>query len=455
MKTNIRFEKRDLRIIACFLFLLPFLSFAQKDTVKVSFSEETVEKFEKTNILDEYDKAFGGNRVVKSGLRFGMSASPMLGGYAPPSLQYEIKTSINTSLIANVGESLEKNSKFNIGLEGRWYYNMRKKVELNNRKPNITGSYIGIKWQHTPFWVKEFSNEYWGYHNEVMKFNFRESDDFRLMWGKQFGNNLNFGLAIGAKRGRESYINTQKIWVNDLNSKFKYNPYITTYSQIGIGLFFPIKKKVKNEYCEFIGCQYEVNKLLKWNLNNAFYLDKFQQNLQGDVAYEIKLGNSPFSLNSNIRFAINRTSLFNQIGEKDSLVRYGSTEFVRKIPLFSQEKKAYYSYSFEVSEQLRYYVGMNNRVGKGTTANNLNGLYLGLFLNYQLNRNISYNLETYTNKSYYFGGTLGIQSKVSKNSFIDLGWNLGFRKREITFLNFNTNPNDMFGQFYLKLGFAK
>lgn len=39
------------------------------DSLQLNYSEETVTEFKKTTLIDEYEKAFGGHRLVKSGLR--------------------------------------------------------------------------------------------------------------------------------------------------------------------------------------------------------------------------------------------------------------------------------------------------------------------------------------------------------------------------------------------------
>ena len=102
------------------LFLsIPFSLHAQSDSLKVTFSEEKVEKFEKTTLIDEYEKAFGGNRVVKSGLRMRFINNPINGGIDVNQFQFEQRFKENLSLTLKLGGQSSKNAP--VGIELRKY----------------------------------------------------------------------------------------------------------------------------------------------------------------------------------------------------------------------------------------------------------------------------------------------------------------------------------------------
>jgi hypothetical protein len=118
------------------LFLFLSISFslqAQSDSTNITFSEEKVEKFEKTTLVDEYEKAFGGNRVVKSGLRIRIET---LGNGKGANLQYEQKLGKAISLLGSlsVGLDIFERQHLNSSLEGRWYYKMSKSFLVSKVK---------------------------------------------------------------------------------------------------------------------------------------------------------------------------------------------------------------------------------------------------------------------------------------------------------------------------------
>src|SRR6218665_2555680 len=196
------------KLIAYFILLLPLLVEAQTDTVKVSYSEEKVESFEKTTLLDEYEKAFGGNRVVKSALRlnfeknlFGMetqfapyriySSQPM------PQIQYEQKIGIDKSLITGIQWGRAPFlPNFNVDLEGRWYYKMKSRIKAGLQKANITGKYLSLRAEFNPFRNHSTQGDIYITNYESI---FKSHSSYSLNWGIQFGNFLNYGFAMGLK----------------------------------------------------------------------------------------------------------------------------------------------------------------------------------------------------------------------------------------------------------------
>ncbi len=444
--------------------LFPLLTFAQKDTVKVLFSEEKVETFEKTTLLDEYDKAFGGNRIVKSALRFGTQTA-LNGGFIP-SLQFERKIATDKSIIAIIGGVGERYStNFNIGLESRWYYKMKERVNKGTLNANITGEYISFKGLFNPTFRSSEYGELTSIYQLSGPIMFRVASTFSLNWGRQFGNNVDFGVSLGVKNGKESYISSKGGWINDNRSPSQSTWFLSTNSRVGFGLYFPRKKQISTNYCEFLRCNYEVNHLFKANINNAFYLDRYNQKLKIDVAYERKIGRSPFSLNSNLIITLNNTYQFKQIGSRDSVYQFSNRNYTISTPIFSSTKKNFFDYSFEINEQLRYYLGMQKRIAKGKSANNLTGLYTGVQAAYKIGQsqdlfyiNNSFNLNNTNNRNTSFIGViLGYQVQTNRKSYLDIGTVFGTKLTKSHFKNLNIDSQlrETYLEFNLKLGFAK
>lgn len=466
------------KLISYIFLLSPLLIMAQNDSVNISYSEERVENFEKTTLIDEYEKAFGNNRVVKSALRVslnGVVPNTVLSQYSPypfrtfmrnlnPILQFEQKISTDKSLIASFSSNRNEKDLFwnsDFGLEGRWYYQMKQRVAEGKQQPNITGKYLSLKVLASPYrfnnkWLPEIGVG-------AGTFLFRATSTYSLNWGWQFGNNINYGISAGVRHGNRAIINEKGFWVDGtLSGKTATTWFIATNAQAGLGLFLPLKKRTANNYCDFLKCNYEVKQLFKLNLNNTFYMDKYIQNLNLDIAYERKIGRSPFSVNSNLKAEFFNRFIYNPTGYKtDTVSNYGTVEK----HTFSTKLQSYIGYNFEIAEQLRYYIGMNNRIAKGKAASNLNGLYIGVLGSYRLEnqwfssaRDNYGRSGTYSSKFISAGVSLGYQIQTNRRTFMDISVSF-LEQKDVTPIE-NPSPTTQripysLINFSLKLGFAK
>ncbi|HEY1055103.1 MAG TPA: hypothetical protein VGE24_08215, partial [Emticicia sp.] len=207
--------------------------------------------------------------------------------------------------------------------------------------------------------------------------------------------------------------------VTDVNNKKKNTWFITSRTPLSLGLSFPRKKKLKSNHCEFLQCNYEVKQLLKLDLTNAFYVDKYLQTIVFDLGYERKLGYSPFSLNTSIIGGFTNTHVNSRYWEKDSSGFYHMPS--------SPKKKYYSAYSYEIKEQLRYYLGMQKKITKGVSAGNLNGVYVGLSASYggsgSTNKKSTESTTSFISKSRRIGPLVGYQVQTNRNSFLDININ--------------------------------
>lgn len=455
-------------LIICLTLLFPLSAMAQNDSLKVSYSEEKVESFEKTTLIDEYEKAFGGNRVVTHALRVNFAKIP----YTPnlntfqykfkdifdnvvPQIQFEQKIGVDKSLIASF--DWNRNvfiANYNIGLEGRWYYRMKDRVNAGIQKPNITGKYLSLKVEYNPYQYRSrYGNMIPGYAGG----NYKPIATHSLNWGTQFGNSLNFGLSAGIQYGNEGTINSEGIWLDIKSGVKKVNWFITTNTQLGLGLYLPRKRKITNESCEFLRCNYEVKQLFKLNLNEVFYLDKYTQTAKLDLAYERKIGYSPFSVNSNVVGGFFNSYSFVETGERNPNPPF---DF-----LYSPVKRYFFGYTYSISEQIRYYLNMQKKIVKGTSAGNLNGIYVGLVGNYRVNAYHSTTESEFSapnsKQTNLNGGLLvGYQVQTNRKSFLDINASYVYQNTK-TQSEYNKVPHlsEYKGLKYfeisLKLGIAK
>jgi hypothetical protein len=247
------------------LFLFLSISFslqAQSDSLKVTFSEEKVEKFEKTTLIDEYEKAFGGNRVVKSGLRVRFT-NPESFPRSLPLIQLEQKIGKQFSIIGSVagGFSSGPGTQINASIEGRWYYTMKKEIQSQKKLQNITGNFLAFNFK-SPENYSSFINGINGsrliqipfYPNTLM---INGEKTYSIIWGKQLGNILEIGLKAGLKGINLKFWGYQPPFNYD-NSGRKF--FLSTHSQVGIGVLFPNGVRKKSS-CEFLKCNYDLNSI--------------------------------------------------------------------------------------------------------------------------------------------------------------------------------------------------
>ncbi|WP_337044096.1 hypothetical protein [Emticicia sp. 17c] len=466
------------KLIILLITLLPIIVVGQTDSVKVSFSEESVTKFEKTTLIDEYEKAFGNNRVVKSAFRIGPANANMqanietLRSIYPfvyfaksftPIFEFEQKIGIDKSFIVSyVGRNTRKSvmTENIFTLETRWYYEMKKRVAEGRQKPNITGKYLSLKALVNLY-------DYISYSSIILfkpqTFFFRPTSSYSVNWGWQFGNNVNFGFSAGLLHGNKAGIDQENGWLNEKQSNKKdISWFISSNARAGLGLYLPMKKKIANNTCDFLQCNYEVNQLLKVNLANAFYLDKYQQQVKLDVAYERKIGHSPLSVNSNITGTFSNYTTYTQTGMSldTTYNSNGDIQSIISYVTYKPDLKGRQTYVAKLEEQLRYYIGMNKRVARGQSASNLNGFYVGLTGSYQVASALSTFIDfdgirevNGSEKQINVGLMLGYQVQTNRKSFIDVSTSI-LRQKIITPVPRPGLLNTIL-DFSLKLGFAR
>jgi len=427
------------------LLAISFSLHAQSDSLKVTFSEEKVEKFEKTTLIDEYEKAFGGNRVVKSGLRIRLLPN-YFDEYSSLMVQYEQKIGPSFSIIASPKLALRKTSERIFNLEARYYTNPKKAVSnINGRFISTFGSALYL--QNHPF-----LSGYLLENNEAsfipsQKRMFKEKYIFGAKFGTQFNNLLEIGISTGLKFGQITEVNTQSELV--FGQSKNVTPFLSISSQLGVGFLFPKQSKIRNEKCEFLKCNYTKVSLLKLNLIEAIYVDKYFQRIKGDIAYERKLGLTPISLNTTLLYEFTANKHFAIKNIKDTLINISLNPHKYDLEML------YYDKQYEnqktkntfgkiiASSQLRYYVGQWRKLKNGIVANNLNGLFLGMEYSYKV-ENFVFKDE---NKSKLFasrnssnlGWILGFQTLTNKNIFFEFAGFFGFSWEDSKLNQYNRN----------------
>ncbi|HEY1054877.1 MAG TPA: hypothetical protein VGE24_07065 [Emticicia sp.] len=469
------------KLIVILMMLQPVLIKAQTDSVKVSFSEEKVENFQKTTLIDEYEKAFGNNRLIKSALRvaynpsatiFSANQGQVVDGvhckYPDNILQFEQKIGVDKSLIASFFMNRKSNDlvwNTNISLEGRWYYQMKKRINEGKQQPNITGVYMSLRGESNSY---EYNLTAPVASDKILlpTVMFRATSTYSFNWGWQFGNGLDYSFSVGIKHGDKATIGSEKNWINEKQSFIKgITPFITTNAQIATGIYFPFRRRVANNRCDFLQCNYEVKQLFKVNVNNAFYFDRYNQQTKFDVAYERKIGRSPFSVHSNIITGFSNYTTYKPTGLKADTTfnEQGDITSIMTRPTYSSKLQNLFSYNFEITEQFRYYINMKKHVAEGKSASNLSGTYIAILSSYRTQRGKGYSADL-TSVSYLnttinqlsMGVSFGNQIQTNHNSFLDISLSLLRQKYYTTLADLNSRNNmNTLLELSLKFGFAK
>ena len=428
--------------------------FAQKDSVKVLFSEETVEKFEKTEILNFNDR-MGVKRAVKASLRIGIEVTPFISKSSNSGLFFSYEQKIKDVFSVNFSTKLSV-SRLNVPLsfevEPRWYFDMHKRVKQNDHAYNTTGKYLSLRYRQGRLGVNEsvyfLSNPY------------VESSAYALHIGQQLGNSLDFSLSAGYKNLRESYIDGKGFMRNNDQSSKSSTWFLASTFRVGLGLSYPQIKPQRYEKFEkiaFSSSNFDVNQLWKINLTDVLYLDKYSQFLKADIAYERRIANTLFSTNTMVLGSINRFSTFNQIGKMDSTI--GSSKF--PFPVWGKERESNFYSNFQFTQQLRYYMKRKD-LRKGKSGKNFNGIYAGLEASY-FNSSLMNDISDKTfissrlkdSRAFGVGGVFGFQNQFKNKVYFDWSYALLLTKNNpagsIVFSKFG----NLFINYSLKIGFVR
>jgi hypothetical protein len=233
-------------------------------------------------------------------------------------------------------------------VEGRWYHDMQKRIKAGRSANNFGGRYLGLE---AGILNNNLITDSW--------------DDRRisLRYGMQqrFLRNGYFDVSIGAGFSQGSTV-------------LKHSTFFSTDQRVSVGLaaFLPkFRNTAQNSnLCDVLHCQDEQFKMLKINI---FDVIEFRSNgvvynleLRPNVAYEQKLGRSPFS----VELAL------------EGLYDRGKYQYYNSI-----DQKVYTnqitSATWNATGELRWYYNMRKRLLSGKSGNNLSGTFVGL----QLNRN--------------------------------------------------------------------
>ncbi|MGI9158431.1 MAG: hypothetical protein ACR2K1_01630 [Saprospiraceae bacterium] len=308
-------------------------------------------------------------------------------------------------------------------LEPRWYYQMRRQIREGVQADNLSGNYLGLELSSS--WFRGQPGSY------QMGLALNYGIQRRLFgWGY-----FDLGYGLGFARAPQSAFS-------------RGGSVLFTRPRLRLGLVRvrPQPGAAPDAYCEALRCFREERQLWKTDLLNLFdlYADSRSQALtiRPYVAYERKIGVSPFSVN---------TELFGQAG----LGRY----------TFGDAFSKNYGYRFAsagLQVQPRWYFNLKHRIALGRSGNNLSGMYLGLQVGGTLTRSeVSPILQTAGNRrAAYLGAAqvFGVQYRFLRTGFADLQLKVGYGATYYTDTQLNgeqtrgRNPGELLTGLELRVG---
>jgi Protein of unknown function (DUF3575) len=439
-----------------FVFIFfPLFSFAQTDSVKVSFSEEKVDTFARTEVISISQK-MGIMRAAKTGIRAGIESRPFVISNSLSSLNftYEQKILKEFSILFSL-QTTSNYKRFIYEIEPRWYFQMKNRVNSGLQAYNLYGRYIS-------FMYKQGRLE----DNQRYFFSYRpyyETSMFAIKYGYQAGNILDLSVSAGIKNVSEISIDAKDRLTHDSQSPSNQTWFLASNLKLSFGFSYPKTKTEKFGKLLITDNNFEKNRLLKINTSDLFSIDKYSQFIKTDVDYEHRIGNSYFSSNTSFTGIFNHFKFFSLKGLIDTTLH--SSLFGKKFPIWNAQKVSNFYTNIQLSEQLRYYFTKGKEVRKGRSGKNFNGAYLGLMIMYSnttFNNQLTDNDEKYifTNikAGHTYGGglTFGFQNQFKNKIFFDSGMSFLVTNKNTQFEDLTTTYGNRFSiNPYLKIGFVK
>ncbi len=349
-----------MRIIYSLFFLLTSVGISAQETK--TYHEETG-FFEKEATVSAYDFVFQTYEETKQLWKLdvtGVLLSPPVFSSLFSAfrndllLEYERKIgkafSINNSVGAGFSYRPQPESAFlighnrlrwNVGLQPRWYFQMKKRIASGASANNLSGNYVGLGWSY----AHERGTE--SYRNDQHTFGLKYGIQRRI-FGRgfidiQIGPQFTFGEFKYKRQNGD--IRTEK------------NDYWLLASQVKLGFVLGQSNlsREAEKRCDVFQCFEERKGMFKLDLLNALnmYFDT-DQSVIGTVnlAYEFKVAPA-WSINNEF----NLTYFF-----KTNNFPSGDNLFL----------------SLGLTTQARYYYDLKKRIAQGKSSNNLTGNYVAL-----------------------------------------------------------------------------
>ncbi|MDR6805453.1 hypothetical protein J2Y45_002238 [Dyadobacter sp. BE34] len=372
-------------ILALCMLSLIWNSVSAQDSLTVSFSEEQ-DTLVKQRFIDRHENVFMTKVPTKSMVKLSAVDSRFAGTGIFASYEHKILPSwsleagvyaqllmINNSLVSELRKLKTENISYWAIVKARWYFDMRRRMQLGLNSNNFTGMYLGMNYEYL------WKNPYTRVTGHVL--------GLTLGFKTRFLNhgNLDLGINLYSRQLGWGTMN------GDYQSIFKPKYFVlSTHKTYGIA-FGDWKRNPNPTVCDVLVCDEDILSQWKFGLPDIS-ISLTKQLVAVTAAYERKIGKTPLSI---------------QLMNESTLSSYTNSG------LFG---------SILTDLQLRYYFLQSLRLRKGLGGSNFSGLYLVGAAEYYQGWNAKEKFS-YSNNRYYAMQTaklgLGFQQRLLSKVFID------------------------------------
>jgi hypothetical protein len=378
--------------ISCLL--LSFCAAYSQDSTEIKFSEEQ-DTLVQQRFIDRYENVFMTKVPTRHMFKLSLTFVPnylfAVDNNAVQTTSYGLGYEFKISPILSVGTDVFINGGWGgaIGfvgaldgnIYGRWYYDMRHRINEGINVNNFTGNYVAV-----------IAGKRWG----------KSETDYQLSSiGIEFGlqrrflNNGRIEFAIGASYQQYS----KGHYPIQLGYGVHKASDFAIASRTSMGLAFGDWKRNKNiEMCEVLRCDENVSQQWKLLWPKIYLSSQFIQGTIG-LAYERKFGSSPVSVNAQV-----------------------ITDYLRIAPNEPASYPKIISNDVQVwpSLQLRYYLDQKQAIRNGKGGQNLSGLYLGPHSDFVFYQSETIYGEGRPKRHLGLGAAVGFQQTLFGKAYVDL-----------------------------------
>jgi hypothetical protein len=411
---------------------------AQQDTSFISIGTEQG-TFENVGFMEEYDFVFLNKEPLNFWLKWNAGAAlPVLSGYYIPGdnegisdwraeVDVEVRAAKAISLNGTLGAAIagERGNFLDYvrtGLEARYYLNRAKGIKQGKKAPNLTGTYFSLaaleersvyrpSWweaQESPQTTDYYLTARLGVQQRIFRFGYF---DYSVGLGA-----LNQELQVYSTT--DNTVKRSRVWKPVFNQR------------IALGWAFGSPRPIRQDArtCDLFKCYREEKRMLKVDLLNVVRsLTSDYQDGQLSVAYEQKIGDSPFS----VQFEGALTGRHEPNRETITILSVVNGQVNSEVTERNNGRD--WRVGGLLAIEPRWYFLLKQHIASGRSGNNLNGMFVGLHTGWGASTFVSTRPESYQQRqerreqSARVVPLWGIQYRLFDHGFIEyrLGTGLG------------------------------
>ncbi|GLU52160.1 hypothetical protein [Dyadobacter frigoris] len=341
-----------------------------QDSLKVTFLE-VQDTLVKQHFIDRYENVFMTKVASRHIIKVGYATSLVRGSGLNIGYEYKVlpafsleaggyfenvtnEQGISRGMFNRGGAENTILDELYVNAKARWYYNMKSRIESGLNANNFSGNYFAFSYEQSFIFKNRYPHPGRSQRRTGIQYGFQS----------RFLNNGFVDFSVGLfHRPTGSY---EDYNFSDHKSKYQLSKFkIATQMNFGLGIG-SWKKKSTLPSCEILVCDEDIND--QWKLNFPYlYIGTSLQQAVTQIAYERKIGKSPFSITGDLNLIIYR-NIDDFIGP--------------------------YNYSFKGWNengaltgglQLRYYYLQKQQIRKGRGSANFSGPYFSVGSGYQKN----------------------------------------------------------------------